>query len=119
MDTEHFRRKLLAKQQKLTAEITRLREDAADARESEVQDRVDEAASDEGQSGALEAGTVETHVLEEVRDALLRLDRGEYGRCIDCGREIELERLEAVPWTRHCIECQEKLEQGLLESAPR
>ena len=28
-------------------------------------------------------------------------------------------RLEAVPWTRHCIECQEKLEQGLLEEAPK
>ena len=33
--------------------------------------------------------------------------------------EINAKRLEAVPWTRHCIECQEKLEQGLLEEAPR
>ena len=32
------------------------------------------------------------------------------------GKEINAKRLEAVPWTRHCIECQEKAEQGLLET---
>ena len=35
------------------------------------------------------------------------------GECISCGKEINAKRLEAVPWTRHCIECQEKLEQGI------
>jgi len=35
------------------------------------------------------------------------------------GKEINAKRLEAVPWTRHCIECQEKQEQDLLEEAPR
>ena len=41
--------------------------------------------------------------------------RGIFRQCISCGEEINAKRLEAVPWTRHCIECQEKLEKGILE----
>ena len=54
-----------------------------------------------------------------VDKALARLHEGNFGECIHCGKEINAKRLEAVPWTRHCIECQEKLEQGLLEETPR
>jgi RNA polymerase-binding transcription factor DksA len=39
---------------------------------------------------------------------LQRIDRGEYGRCIDCGREIPVARLEAVPWTLYCVDDQQK-----------
>ncbi len=38
-----------------------------------------------------------------------------FGQCISCGEEINPKRLEAVPWTRFCIECQEKMEKGQLE----
>jgi DnaK suppressor protein len=54
-----------------------------------------------------------------VEKALARIREGSFGECTHCGKEINAKRLEAVPWTRHCIECQEKLEQGLLEEAPR
>jgi DnaK suppressor protein len=54
-----------------------------------------------------------------VDGALARIREGNFGECISCGKEINAKRLEAVPWTRHCIECQEKLEQGLLEETPR
>jgi DnaK suppressor protein len=54
-----------------------------------------------------------------VENARARIREGSFGECISCGKEINAKRLEAVPWTRHCIECQEKLEQGLLEEAPR
>jgi DnaK suppressor protein len=51
-----------------------------------------------------------------VDGALERIREGSFGECIACGDEINPKRLEAVPWTRHCIECQEKAEQGLLEA---
>ena len=57
--------------------------------------------------------------LQMVDKALARIREGSFGECIHCGKEINAKRLEAVPWTRHCIECQEKLEQGMLEEAPR
>jgi DnaK suppressor protein len=54
-----------------------------------------------------------------VDEGLARIREGAFGECISCGQEINPKRLEAVPWTRHCIECQEKLEQGLLEETPQ
>ncbi|WP_170109727.1 TraR/DksA C4-type zinc finger protein [Melghirimyces profundicolus] len=44
--------------------------------------------------------------LEEVELALLRMESGEYGSCVVCGKEIPFERLEAVPETPYCIEHQ-------------
>jgi len=44
--------------------------------------------------------------LAAVDAALARLDDGNYGTCVRCGRSIASERLEALPWAAHCIECQ-------------
>jgi RNA polymerase-binding protein DksA len=46
--------------------------------------------------------------LDEVAHALARMDSGTYGTCERCGREIALERLEAVPFARLCIEDKQK-----------
>jgi DnaK suppressor protein len=51
--------------------------------------------------------------LQKVQQALRTLETGEYGLCIGCGGEINLKRLEAVPWAQYCIECQQKLERGV------
>ncbi|HET7208816.1 MAG TPA: TraR/DksA family transcriptional regulator [Terriglobales bacterium] len=53
----------------------------------------------------------ETQLLQMVNGALQRMDDGTYGQCLNCGREIGLKRLEAVPWTHLCIECQTKAEE--------
>jgi RNA polymerase-binding transcription factor len=45
--------------------------------------------------------------LLEVEGALGRLERGNYGDCLTCGNAIAHKRLEAVPWTRYCLLCQE------------
>jgi len=48
--------------------------------------------------------------LNYLDDALKRIDKGEYGFCIDCGSLIDKERLEAVPHAQLCIKC--KLKRG-------
>lgn len=53
--------------------------------------------------------------LLDIDGALTRIDEGTYGRCSNCGTEIAEKRLEAVPWTRYCIDCQELAEQGMLQ----
>lgn len=50
--------------------------------------------------------------LAEVDAALARLDDGTYGRCIRCGNPIGPERLEAIPWAAHCIDCQRAVGRG-------
>ncbi len=50
----------------------------------------------------------EREIGHEVAAALDRVEQGTYGNCEDCGREISHERLDALPYARHCIECSEK-----------
>lgn len=52
------------------------------------------------------------NLLAQIDDALRRLDEGTYGECVTCGRRIELERLEALPYTTQCMECRRREETG-------
>jgi DnaK suppressor protein len=57
--------------------------------------------------------------LSLVRLALERLREGTFGDCLHCGKPIGEKRLEALPWTPYCIECQEKIEIGEIENVVR
>lgn len=48
--------------------------------------------------------------LEEIAEALARIDQGTFGRCEECHKEIAKERLQALPSTRHCIQCARRLQ---------
>jgi DnaK suppressor protein len=50
--------------------------------------------------------------LQAVEAALARLNDGTYGTCARCGRPIATERLEALPWAAHCIDCQQLVDRG-------
>jgi RNA polymerase-binding protein DksA len=52
----------------------------------------------------------EQSTLEQVQTALGRINEGTYGRCEECGEPIAKPRLQALPYTPHCIECARKLE---------
>lgn len=49
--------------------------------------------------------------LREIDDALHRIELGEYGVCTRCGRQIEKERLEAIPYTPYCFACRQVRER--------
>lgn len=51
-------------------------------------------------------------LLRMVEEALARIREGSFGLCISCGNEINQKRLEAVPWARYCIDCQQRLERS-------
>ena len=52
----------------------------------------------------------ETAELDQIDQALKRLDQGVYGICLDCGMEVAPERLQALPQAARCMPCQEKSE---------
>lgn len=64
-------------------------------------------------------GTEGHSQLSLVRLALERLGEGSFGQCLHCGKTIGEKRLEALPWTPYCIECQEKVETGQIEDVVR
>ena len=80
-------------------------------------DIADRAASSYTKEFLFSQSSNDRQLLMMVDGALARIREGSFGECISCGKEINAKRLEAVPWTRHCIECQEKLEKGELEEA--
>jgi DnaK suppressor protein len=108
MNTENFKRRLLAKERELVEEMARLEHDARDSGELEVRDSTDDATSAQSTSEALQEDSLLSQTLIQVRDALKRIEDGSYGKCIACGRQIEAARLEAVPWAAYCLADQEK-----------
>ena len=56
----------------------------------------------------------ERRLLQLVDEARLRIEEGEYGFCANCGKEVQPKRLKAIPWARHCIQCQELWDEGKL-----
>ena len=54
----------------------------------------------------------DTKLLRAIDEAILRLNQGVYGICMDCEEEIPSARLDAVPWTRVCINCKERQGKG-------
>ncbi|HXZ32946.1 MAG TPA: TraR/DksA family transcriptional regulator [Terriglobales bacterium] len=116
---DSFKKRLETRQQELRRMVSRTQQDGRSADEDTAQDIADRAASSYTKEFLFHQSNNDRQLLQMVDGALSRIREGTFGECISCGKEINPKRLEAVPWTRHCIECQEKLEQGRLEEAPR
>jgi DnaK suppressor protein len=117
MDTEHFKKLLLAKRRDLRASLAALEDGASASGAAEVRDYTDAATASQGTAEAVEEGSIVSQTLEEVQDALRRMEDGSYGKCTVCGREISPARLEAIPWTPYCLEDQQKLDGETVQGA--
>ena len=114
-----LKKRLETRQQELRRTVVRNEQDGRTADEDSAQDIADRAASSYTKEFLFSQSNNDRQLLQMVEAALSRIREGTFGECVSCGKEINSKRLEAVPWTRHCIECQEKLEKGELETATR
>jgi DnaK suppressor protein len=61
--------------------------------------------------------------LRLIEEALDRIQSGDYGICLSCEEPIPDKRLQALPWARYCVSCQEEIgaleERQILEDRPR
>jgi DnaK suppressor protein len=57
----------------------------------------------------LNRNTIDMKLLREIADALHRMEQGTYGICLECDEAITSKRLDAVPWARYCVTCQEQI----------
>ncbi len=112
---ETFKKRLEERQQLLRRNVVRSEMDGRQTDEDAAQDIADRAASSYNKEFLFHQSNSERQLLQMVETALERIRQGSFGECISCGKEINPKRLEAVPWTRYCIECQEKIEQGRME----
>jgi DnaK suppressor protein len=112
---DQFKKQLEVREQELRRVVSRTQEDGRIADSEAAQDIADRAANSYTKEFLFAQSNNDRQLLGMVEGALGRIREGVFGECINCGNEINAKRLDAVPWTRYCIECQEKLEKGMLE----
>ena len=61
----------------------------------------------------LNRNTIDMKLLREVSGALHRIETGQFGECLECEEPISDKRLDAVPWARYCVICQERVAAGI------
>lgn len=111
---EKHRQQLLTRQEELLLDISRNRQVTDETVDEQAQDMVDRATSAYTREFAFSLSESDRKALLLIEQALLRLDQGTYGVCVHCQGVVQEKRLEAVPWARHCLECQEMQDKGLL-----
>jgi RNA polymerase-binding protein DksA len=118
VDTEKFRKRLEDERGRVVAVIDNLRDENKgslqdEAEESTLDNHLAETATvtvDREMDYSLEEN--EVRVLQAIDAALARIDEGTYGRCERCGKELDEERLDAIPWATLCIDDKRRDERG-------
>jgi len=110
MDVEGYKRRLLELERNLSQRTARGRDAARAQVRDSAGDAGDASVADEAQSEDFTEAERDAAVLQQVKDALLRIDDGTFGRCIIDDGPIEEKRLEAEPWTAYCLRHQQQLE---------
>ena len=111
LNLDHYKQLLLAREAELSARIDREVSNARDSDEA-VHDSGDDSVADETTAEQFGAAEGDTATLDQVQEALRRIDAGTFGLCVVDGEPIEPKRLEAMPWTPFCLEHQASLEAG-------
>jgi DnaK suppressor protein len=106
-EIKKYRETLEAKQAELTY-LLRNREGIEIEKSPDALDEVQRASEREFAIRTLDR---ESALLRNVRAALQRIDQGQFGICMHCEEDISVKRLNAVPWTPYCIECQEQYDR--------
>jgi RNA polymerase-binding protein DksA len=120
IDTEHFRDALLDERRRVEHALATLRDEHPGSLDDEVEEiaatsdnhLAETATATLGREIDYTLGENSEQVLSEIDAALKRIEEGTYGTCLNCGREIPRERLEAQPWASLCIDCKRKAEGG-------
>ena len=110
MNARYYKQRLLGLEARLSTRAAHERAQAREQVADSPRDRGDDSVADEGESEDLTEAELEATVLQQVRDALQRIEDGTFGRCVVDGEPIEPKRLEAVPWTPYCVKHQKLLE---------
>lgn len=111
---EKFKRILLKEREQIIGEVKQIDESSKEIGQDGIQDIGDEATTIYNKQLLLSLNENERIRLQEVDEALDRIENGTYGICEECGGPISLKRLEVRPVAKYCVPCLTKLEKGRL-----
>lgn len=110
-DVETFKRKLLEIRRDLLGQVERKKLYSKEVGEDGIPDSGDVAAYSYSKEVLMGLGENERTKLRLVEEALAKIDEGTYGVCERCDEAIPVKRLELLPFTRYCVQCQTELER--------
>jgi RNA polymerase-binding transcription factor DksA len=114
LDADHYRELLLGRRALL---VRALKPEIVDV-ETDPRDEADQAEETQASDLLARLDELTSRRVVAIDRALERIDRGEYGDCIDCGQPIERERLELVPWAARCADDERAYETERATHAP-
>ena len=121
-EVQDFREKLLVKRREIIGDVNEIegetlkksRLDASGDLSSMPIHMADLGTDNYEQEFAIGLMDSERKLLNEIDDALRRIDKGNYGVCEGTGKPIAKARLEAKPWARYCVEYARMVEEGIV-----
>jgi DnaK suppressor protein len=112
---QKYEKRLRQRQNELEQALASTVEQALESTVHDAQDVADLAVAGYQKEMLFSQGTQRNSQLRLVRQALDRIADGSFGDCVLCYQAIGAKRVEALPWTPYCIDCQEKIEKGEIE----
>jgi len=114
MNASRYKQRLIELEASLSSRTAREVKSGRDQLIDTAADAGDESVADEAESEDFTEAQLDATILQQVQDALRRIENGTYGQCLIDGGPIDPKRLDAVPWAPYCIR-----HQKLLEAASR
>jgi DnaK suppressor protein len=112
--TKTYRDRLLSRRESLFSQVTEAEMSSRERDLEATQDPADMAANAYTKELLISMSANDRKLLQLIDEALVRVEGGGYGECVNCGEPVSEKRLDAVPWTRYCLKCQDLQERGLL-----
>ena len=112
--TKSYRDRLLARRESLFSQVTEAEMSSRERDLEATQDPADMAANAYTKELLISMSDNDRRLLGLIDEALQRVEAGDYGECVNCGEPVQEKRLNAVPWARYCLRCQDLQERGLL-----
>jgi DnaK suppressor protein len=117
-EIETYRKTLLAIRARLRGDLEQLTDEALHRNGAESSGNLSNMplhmadVGTENYDQEFDLGLIENQqvTLDQIHEALARIDAGTFGQCVNCGGPIAKPRLQAIPYTPYCIECARKME---------
>jgi DnaK suppressor protein len=95
--------------------LSRTRKEGRGIKQDTPQDTGERSESSFSKEFLFQRSTEQRLLLRQIEEALQRIREGTFGECLSCGEEINVKRLEAMPWAEYCRDCQEVFERTIPE----
>jgi DnaK suppressor protein len=112
INTEKYRQQLLKERDKLKQDILGRTELPPSYKDEGARDSADQSVREHSMDMEGRLMSMKSDRLESINAALQRIERGDYGICLKCGKEIDPARLDAEPTTMTCMDCLSAEERG-------